>query len=837
MPDSFCVRHVLPIEALSVNAEQLGDYEAAKRYTAQAMKTGPNVDDMLRSARYEERLGKSKAAKEWLHRVERSTATGRQLELAYAEEAYLALNEGDSGRAEVAFEGAARLNPSEVRWPAALAQLYFDDQKFSEAAAKVNAIPARQRTLTLWFLLAEANSSLRNWNLARNAFGESLPLTEGQPEARARVYTSMAYLEERLFEKGRAAEHFQAAFEAGNKTRPQLLAFAAKDFYDAGQFQQSASNYLDFLAQGGITVNEKAGALQSLSDAYGQLGDVPSAIRALRKAINAGANTGLNCRRLAYWHFSQKDFDSALLQFRAAAEESKQAADLFGIGRCYEKLGKPGLAAHFLRAGLEASDAPSGLARLSVLGELSEIHEELGEYAQAAQALRQSTSLDDRVGTSLQLVAALRLAGDYKSARTAYDRIPAEKCTHEERISYLDQGAALLEHEGNLRGALANFLEANKASAMAWRSYKAGLLYLNLGESNEGLEQLRTAVGQDESNIEVRATFAYALQKNGRLEDAAGQFSELAARQTANASWSKAAAYLNLRLGNNAKAADFFRQALDASARQPGEERASANYAIRSEVARLTKKYDVTLYQGVNSTADPRNGSLYLFNATPFPNSTGLEFAYQMPKIGLRNGRQLQVFTRLLWSDGNRILRFDPAYYQMSVGIRYKPIARQNLWLSAERLIHTGLPDYKGWLFRGLYSWTRGYEMQPAKPRWNYTVAFSDTSFVPGTKPFLAEYIEARRGVTFNIRNSVLFTPHVVADGRWQSAQTNARHYIEYGAGVSIRYLFNQNRYEAPRSSFETVFQCKRGNVGPVTLTSAAAVNYASCSALAVFRF
>src|SRR5439155_13662871 len=129
-------------------------------------------------------------------------------------------------------------------------------------------------------------------------------------------------------------------------------------------------------------------------------------------------------------------------------------------------------------------------------------------------------------------------------------------------------------------------------------------------------------------------------------------------------------------------------------------------------------------------------------------------------------------------------------------------------------ILHPAGPPDGRWLARALYSWNPGFELKPGRERWGYGLAFSDSAMFLGKNRLVAQYGEARRGVTFNFKDSILVTPHLVADARWQSGTVLAGSYFEAGGGVSVRYLFRQNRYEAKRSSFEVLLQCKRGSFG-----------------------
>ena len=107
--------------------------------------------------------------------------------------------------------------------------------------------------------------------------------------------------------------------------------------------------------------------------------------------------------------------------------------------------------------------------------------------------------------------------------------------------------------------------------------------------------------------------------------------------------------------------------------------------------------------------------------------------------------------------------------------------------------------------------------MQPGKsggitPSFTATLAFFTKT--PGTWSY---YAEIRQGVTFNLNDSVLITPHLVVDARYQDPLKLNSSYLEAGAGLSVKFLLLETRYEVHRASFEILAYYKHGNslIGP----------------------
>src|SRR5439155_25127681 len=121
---------------------------------------------------------------------------------------------------------------------------------------------------------------------------------------------------------------------------------------------------------------------------------------------------------------------------------------------------------------------------------------------------------------------------------------------------------------------------------------------------------------------------------------------------------------------------------------------------------------------------------------------------------------------------------------QVSIGARYQPFPKINLALSGERAV---AGDALGpWMFRGLYSWDAGFALQPGSPSWRYAFVLADAAYLPGGRETRALYLETRHGLTFNVRDTWLITPHVVADARFADAPAfGINQYFEAGAGAS----------------------------------------------------
>ncbi|MAU42135.1 MAG: hypothetical protein CMF31_11010 [Kordiimonas sp.] len=203
-------------------------------------------------------------------------------------------------------------------------------------------------------------------------------------------------------------------------------------------------------------------------------------------------------------------------------------------------------------------------------------------------------------------------------------------------------------------------------------------------------------------------------------------------------------AYAHKKAHHNSQASQYFRKAID----QHIPESQEAFY-LRREVEQLENRFTLNGYWILREQAIAQN-QLPLTGASLAQSQAGLEGSYQPPHWGFNDGRQLQIFGRLLWAvDEDRI---DPIAEstQGSLGVRYRPLRNHNLWFSAERLIAIGEGARNDWMLRASYSWDRGTDWREDTARWFYTTLYADLAMVRPQEPEWLATAQALGGV--NVR-------------------------------------------------------------------------------------
>ncbi|MGN6389960.1 MAG: NfrA family protein, partial [Burkholderiaceae bacterium] len=235
-------------------------------------------------------------------------------------------------------------------------------------------------------------------------------------------------------------------------------------------------------------------------------------------------------------------------------------------------------------------------------------------------------------------------------------------------------------------------------------------------------------------------------------------------------------------------------------------------YRLRQQVRDMSRRFQFNAYQSYRANARSNVASIVPGFQTGglIPSQGGVEFTYQPPGIGYRDGRTFRVFSRLLWSNELGSLKPDPHSLQAGLGVQFKPFREQDAYLSLERLVKGGNQSQDNWLVRGSWGWSDGYEMKPGVPSWNQTIVYLDAGYFVQHGPIKSTFGEVRQGRSFNYRNLATITPHLLLAGRKQWPDPGQGSYAEAGVGVAVKALFNETRYEAPRSRVEFTLQYRK---------------------------
>jgi tetratricopeptide (TPR) repeat protein len=392
------------------------------------------------------------------------------------------------------------------------------------------------------------------------------------------------------------------------------------------------------------------------------------------------------------------------------------------------------------------------------------------------------------------------------------------------RVAMLDQTALLHERSGNLAEAARYAELALAAEPTARRHYHMAIIASRAGNLQLTRSHLESAVDMDPNNNDYRQQLAYVCNERGDTATAIRLFEEVADRDPTRTRLHQDIAYAYSKVADNGKAIEWFRKAIDEhlnmgltrSSSQDQVENPVDNdqetYALRQQVREMARRFQFNAYESYRPNARQQTSNVTpgLVTGGIIPSQGGVEFIYQPAGIGYRDGRTFRVFGRALWSNQPQSIAIDSTSTQGGVGIEYKPLSNVNAYLSLERLVKIGEQAEGNWLTRASWGYSNGYDLRPNVRSWNQTILYADFGYFLQRDKIRSVYLEARQGRAINFNNTTLVTPHVTLVGRGQRPDPSRVSYLEAGAGVSVKVLFNETRYEAARSSGELIVQYRK---------------------------
>lgn len=312
------------------------------------------------------------------------------------------------------------------------------------------------------------------------------------------------------------------------------------------------------------------------------------------------------------------------------------------------------------------------------------------------------------------------------------------------------------------------------------------------------LEQTKPAVLGD-----LDRAYAALRDKNDRA--ALDAFQHAFAEKTGTAAQYSDAAYAAKRLGDNAAAIDFFRKALDANAELPAGERvfdAQLEFGYRREIQEMSRTFGAVANVSYQSNGFSPQNNINVMQG-------GLEAYWQPADFGYQNGKIFQVFARgyeTLYDKSGGATGSMTA--QGSVGARYKPVGDVNVVLTAEKLFRLGNLATNDLLLRVGYSTGDGSDIRPYNRDWTVWQFYTEGAYFVNAGRYI-QSLDTRYGHSWRldeVDSRLAMTPHLALIGNFDS-RAMQRTAIGVGPGVSLRYWFREDSYQAPPSWFELTVQ------------------------------
>ncbi len=293
------------------------------------------------------------------------------------------------------------------------------------------------------------------------------------------------------------------------------------------------------------------------------------------------------------------------------------------------------------------------------------------------------------------------------------------------------------------------------------------------------------------------AKLGYAAYDAGDYTIAAIHFEQALEHVLNSQNIHKQLAYTHKILGNNEKAITHFKAAIDHYTDS------KAPFSLRREVEQLENRFNVSgyvIYRDESSATQQLGADLT-------QSQTGIEVSYQPKNIGFKNGKTIQLYGRLLSAMEKDSLNPDSDSYQAGLGARIKPFTDHNLVFSAERLVKVGTFARNDWMIRAGYSRDFNTDYQTEKNSWWSYSLYLDAALIKPTDPDIFLTAQAIGGYNSSVSKDVIIQPRITTLYSWQKDQFRQASLWEAGAGVNLRYYFNDTKYEAYRSHIDLTLE------------------------------
>jgi bacteriophage N4 adsorption protein A len=805
--------------ALAESLESDGRLLQAGEYRRQLIDLAPTANNYYSLGMLYARLDrKEEAARQLEEAVDRGLAEQkRAIALKQAGMLYQSLARYEPARQ--ALVAARSLNPQDASLPLAIAEIDLQTGRYSAALESVGQsleIKETERGLQVRALVQEKIGDSRK---AIADYERLSDIRSGDPAARSSALLSLANLEFGLGLYPSAAGHYIEILGPNQSGEPDTLGQAAESLALAGNLEKAVDVNRRIVDLPDASAAQKFAAFRRLGFLYLQLKRSDLSEQCFRSAIELGDKDSKTYQGLGLLLSDSGRFAEARDCFSSALEREKSPQSVLYLARSYVALGKPGVAIYYLEGILRKPDGLSEPERNDIYRELGYLYASEHEYARAAEAWRQSPGLGQAPDVALSMARMQRLLQNYEEARRILTDIDGHALSPALKGERLEELALVAFGQKSDQEAIRFMKQALEVQSTPSRLFMLGLAYQRGRSCEEAVRVLQQAVAQEPLNDTYALALAYALQKAGKREEAIRTLEMVAVRNPDYLNVVRDLGYLYRKGSDNAEAVTWFRRAIDEAPLYPQRTEKEILavqrdvYRMRNEIRSINNRYDLTGYLTYRSNAAV--GAASVMGGGVLQSQGGVEFGYQPPKIGFRSGRVFQVTSRLLWNVQPGSLRFTADSLQAGLGVRYKPLETQNLYLGGERIFGIGDATSSGWLWRGMYSWSRGQDLMPGRRVRNYSLVYGDGGYFTPNGGMMALYSEIQQGAAVRFMSHALLKPHVVVDGRYQNHNMPQGTYVEAGGGLSLQLFLSGARYETERVGFEFIFHYKRSWLQP----------------------
>lgn len=609
---------------------------------------------------------------------------------------------------------------------------------------------------------------------------------------------------------------------------------------DPDRYERALDMLRQAAVQPGLTAALAAGLAEMEAVFFAAEGRPEQALAALERAVSHDGMTAGRALELGYLHARMQRPDLAVSAFHRGVQLGAGDAAWIGLARTYQGLNKPGLAMHalgqipLLQPGGPGLDGLPTRELVQVMGLKGYVNEELGRPDQAALWYERTLDLEDDPVIRFRLARSLFALGQAERADELLCGVELSDLPEDEVLSEISlraRTAAALGHEDEAAAiyqeALASMTEEDADAATAadlW--FALAGLYRQQGEHEAAAEAYAQASRRKRRPASLMAE-GYELLALKRREDAQVVLTEAVAAEPDYLSAHQDLGYIAMQLGDNDLAKTHFMDAIDHAPLRPADNEARARIVaedvrrMRGEMRALNNAVDLDLWltytSGKTGTLQSagQQGGLAAPERDVIRTSSGIELGWIPPGWGFQDHRIFKLIGRLGWNLRPDSLSMVEDSLEGALGLRYKPFKAYNVNLGLERIFSFSGGGEDNWVARVMGSLADGLDdVRPYETFWNYSFLFAEVDAYLESPSRAAAYVEARQGLSWKWRDDLILSPFLVADARWWSGSRAADvSFYEAGAGFSLRYLYDQDKYELERRSIELLLTCKAGKV------------------------
>ncbi len=477
---------------------------------------------------------------------------------------------------------------------------------------------------------------------------------------------------------------------------------------------------------------------------------------------------------------------------------------------CYLKSGMPGLTVHSLKMVEKLDQELTPRDQRRVLLNMAYAYAGMEEPDKALAYFDRHFRLSKDPVSALKAASMAMRLQDIEKAKEFLDFIQQDALPAENVAEYYILRGDILAAEQDVQEANRYYTKALEQEKTAQHWYKWANNRRQLGDIHGAIDGLQKALEMEPENGVWLSELAYlhlAARDDGAAAD---EFARALKAEPDQLKLYEDFAYTRKRLLQNDQAVQLFKQVVDNAPYalvETEEDKAAQSeklFKIRREIAEIDRRFFMQFGTSVNLQSTDTEVSS---PASPIesPLNTGygeLLAGWQPPVYGYRNGRILQLFSRLLWGMESQDVWPDSDSMQLAAGARYKPFGDYNLVFSAERFIKMGSRSRNDWFLRAAGSLDRGLDWEPVRAEWPVYSIYVDGGYFldQGTTLFSGEF---RAGWSMKIdqllNRPATFVPYGLGGFSWSNdnAGQEEQYRLDLGAGVALWHWCNESRYKA----------------------------------------